>query len=149
MDADTTADATLSRIALAIGEPARTRMLLALLDGRARTSTELAILGEVTASTASVHLNRLKDENLVKVAAQGRHRYYSLRSMSVARALESLGVLAGRDREKFKPNTPEPLRFARTCYDHIAGTLSVLLHDHFLRESWLVHRTGGSNYELS
>jgi DNA-binding transcriptional ArsR family regulator len=137
MDADRSADAAVSRIATAIGEPARTRMLLALLDGNARTSTELAVLAEVTASTASVHLNRLKEENLVKVAAQGRHRYYSLRGTKVARALEGLSVLAGRERKLFVPKTPEPLRYARTCYDHIAGTLSVLLHDHLLRHGWL------------
>jgi DNA-binding transcriptional ArsR family regulator/DNA-binding PadR family transcriptional regulator len=137
MDANLSADAAVSRIAIAIGEPARTRMLLALLDGHARTSTELAVLAEVTASTASVHLNRLKEDNLVKVAAQGRHRYYSLQSAKVARALEGLSVLAGRERKQFKPKTPEPLRYARTCYDHIAGTLSVLLHDHLLRHGWL------------
>lgn len=151
MPADMTADAALSRIATAIGEPARTRMLLALLDGHARTSTELATVAEVTPSTASVHLNRLKDEQLVKVTAQGRHRYYSLQSMTVARALESLSVLAGRGYKQFKPSTPEPLRYARTCYDHIAGTLSILLHDQFLNQGWLQRdsRSDGNAYELS
>ena len=33
-------DASVSRIAAAIGEPARARMLYCLADGRARTSTE-------------------------------------------------------------------------------------------------------------
>ena len=151
MNADLSADVVVSRIAIAIGEPARTRMLLALLDGHARTSTELATLAEVAPSTASVHLNRLKEENLVRVAAQGRHRYYSLQSTSVARALEGLSVLAGRDRKQVVPNTPEPLRYARTCYDHIAGTLSILLHDHFLKEGWLRSepRSGRNAYELT
>jgi DNA-binding transcriptional ArsR family regulator len=78
MNAEMPGDLTLSRIAAAIGEPARIRILYCLLDGRARTSTELACVAEVSASTASVHLNRLKTEGLVKVLAQGKRRYYSL-----------------------------------------------------------------------
>jgi DNA-binding transcriptional ArsR family regulator len=60
-------DAQISGIAASIGEPARARMLYCLLDGHARTSTELGIIAEVSPSTASVHLARLKDYQLVKV----------------------------------------------------------------------------------
>ena len=80
------ADAKASLIAAAIGEPARARMLYCLVDGRARTSTELAVVAEVTPSTASVHLQRLKTQRLVKVFAQGKHRYYSLEGAEVAAA---------------------------------------------------------------
>lgn len=121
-------------IAAAIGEPARARMLYCLMDGHARTSTELAIVAEVSPSTASVHLHRLKSEHLVKVLVQGKHRYYSLEGPGVASVLESLSVLAGK---KFIPNTPIHLRAARTCYDHIAGTLGVSLHDRFQASHWL------------
>jgi len=130
------ADAAVSSIASAIGEPARTRMLYSLMDGHARTGTELAIVAEVSPSTASVHLERLQRENLVCVSAQGRHRYYSLASPNVARALERLSVLAGAPRP-FVPHTPEPLRAARSCYDHMAGAIAVALHDRFLRLRWL------------
>jgi DNA-binding transcriptional ArsR family regulator len=151
MDAESSADAMISRIATAIGEPARTRMLLSLMDGRARTSTELAMLADVTPSTASVHLNRLKDEKLVKVSAQGRHRYYSLQGPRVARVLEGLNVLAGGVGGRFVPNTPEALRKARTCYDHIAGAVAVALHDQFIQEGWLISDSGdGPNaYDVS
>src|SRR5580698_3410200 len=70
------ADVAVSRIAAAIGEPARARILYCLMDGRARTSTELAVVAGVTPSTASVHLGRLKDERLIDVLFQGKHRYY-------------------------------------------------------------------------
>jgi len=130
-------DAAVSRIATAIGEPARTRMLYCLLDGRARTSTELAIAAHVTPATASVHLNRLKSAELVKVFAQGKHRYYSLEGPRVARMLEGLSVFAGGTRDKFVPNTPSRLRVARTCYDHMAGTAAVALHDRLQALGWL------------
>jgi DNA-binding transcriptional ArsR family regulator len=137
MDVDEQPDVSVSRIAAAIGEPARARMLYCLMDGHARTSTELAIVAGVSPSTASVHLNRLKTEHLVKVAVQGKHRYYSLEGPDVASALEGLSVLAGGSGNKFVPNTPSRLRAARTCYDHIAGTLGVSLHDRFQALRWL------------
>src|SRR5260370_5623078 len=94
------ADAAVSRIAAAIGEPARARILYCLVDGHARTSTELAVVADVSPSTASVHLSRLKTECLIKVFAQGKHRYYSLEGPDVASALEGLSVLAGGSRRK-------------------------------------------------
>lgn len=112
-------------------------MLYCLVDGRARTSTELAIVAGVSPSTASVHLNRLRTEHLVKVLLQGKHRYYSLEGSNVAGALEALSVLAGGKRNKFVPNTPSRLRAARTCYDHMAGTVAVSLHDRFQKLGWL------------
>jgi DNA-binding transcriptional ArsR family regulator len=137
MNAEGETDAAVSGIAAAIGEPARARMLYCLVDGRARTSTELAMVAEVTPSTASVHLQRLKTERLVRVLAQGKHRYYSLESANVAAALEALSVLAGGKRSAFVPNTPNRLRTARTCYDHIAGTLGVALYDRIRAMGWL------------
>jgi DNA-binding transcriptional ArsR family regulator len=147
MDVKYHADDAASRIASAIGEPARARMLYSLMDNHARTSTELAVVADVSPSTASVHLNRLKTERLVKVLVQGKHRYYSLDGPAVARLLEGLSVLAGGERDQFVPNTPHRLRAARTCYDHIAGTLGVLLHDRLKSMGWLsAASTGGDRF---
>ena len=137
MDVEQQHDAAVSRIAAAIGDPARSRMLYCLSDGHARTSTELAVVANVSPSTASAHLNRLMSEHLIKVHAQGKHRYYSLEGPRVAEVLEGLSVLAGGARPKFVPNTPDRLRFARTCYDHIAGTLGVSLHDCLQGLKWI------------
>jgi hypothetical protein len=76
-------------------------------------------------------------QRLVKVFAQGKHRYYSLEGVNVAAALETLSVLAGGSFAPFVPSTPHRLRAARTCYDHIAGSLGVSLHDRFQTLSWL------------
>jgi DNA-binding transcriptional ArsR family regulator len=153
MDVLEDADLAVSRVAAAIGEPARARMLYCLIDGRARTSTELATVAGVTPSTASVHLQRLKAERLVAVSAEGRHRYYRLGGANVAAALEALSVLAGGAPHRFVPGTPNRLRAARTCYDHIAGTLGVSLHDRIKAMGWLSDRAGGSvgdnAYELT
>jgi DNA-binding transcriptional ArsR family regulator len=137
MSSEDDADIVVSGIAAAIGEPARVRILYCLMDGQARTSTELSVVAQVSPSTTSVHLERLKAVNLVNVQVQGKHHFYSLAGPDVARAFEGLSVLAGGSRDKFIPSTPNRMRAARTCYDHMAGTVGVLLHDRFKALRWL------------
>lgn len=111
-----------------VGDPARTGMLNALMQGRALTAKELALTAGIAPPTASGHLGRLTAAGLVAVTAQGRHRYYRLASPQVAALLESLSVVAalsapGRPRVRSAQETA--LRLARTCYDHLAGRLAV------------------------
>lgn len=128
---------SLSSLAAAIAEPARARVLCALLDGRARTATELCALSELAASTTSAHLARLVEQELLVCSPQGRHRYYSLHGPDVAAALESMLAVAGRSTASKLSRVPAPLREARTCYDHLAGTLAVSLLEHLIAEGWL------------
>jgi DNA-binding transcriptional ArsR family regulator len=146
MDVEFSAEQAVSRIAAAIGEPARARILYCLLDGHARTSTELALVAQVAPSTASVHLTHLKDRGLVRVLAQGKHRYYSLEGAHTAAALEALMVVAVGPDNRFVSNTPQRLRSARTCYDHMAGTVAVALHDRFEKLGWL---TTAPDYDIT
>lgn len=141
MDADPI-QAELSAVAAAIAEPARTRMLCSLMDGRARTGTELAIIAGVGAPTACAHLAKLVERRLVKVRAQGRHRYYQLHDGEVAAAVEALMAVANVPRKRFATSAPERLRHARTCYDHMAGTLGVALHDRLFDAGWLAIAEG-------
>jgi len=151
MDVESQMDVEAAAVAAAIGEPARARMLYCLMDGHARTSTELAAVADVAASTASAHLGRLAAANLVTVLVQGKHRYYSLAGGDVAQVLEGLSVLAGGARGGFTARTPSRLRTARTCYDHLAGQVGVLLHDRFRALGVLKGGPGGEEraYELS
>lgn len=144
-------DLALSRIAAAIGEPARVRILYCLMGGQARTSTELAAVAGVSPSTASAHLNQLKNVHLLKVLSRGKYRYYCLAEPEVANTLEALTVLAGGHLGEFVPNTPSDLRVARTCYDHMAGRVGVLLHNRLRELGWLVggDKNGKAAYELS
>lgn len=114
-----------------IGDPARVNMLTALMDGRAWTAGELAYMARVTPQTASGHLAKLVDGNLLTVAKQGRHRYYRLASPRVAQLLEVAGAVAADGPPRHRPSTriDAQLRRARTCYDHIAGKLGVAFAD--------------------
>jgi DNA-binding transcriptional ArsR family regulator len=141
---------SVSAFGAAIGEPTRVRILFSLMDGSMRTSTELASVADVSPSTASVHLARLKKENLVAMVAHGKHHYYRLEGHTVATLLEALTAFAGEPQHKVVQKAPSRLRAARTCYDHMAGQLAVVLHDRFLSLGWLVMGSSGeSAYQLT
>jgi DNA-binding transcriptional ArsR family regulator len=131
----------ISTIASAIGEPARARMLAALMDGRALTATELALEAGVTPSTASSHLSRLRREGLITLATQGRHRYFRIATSTIAGILESLMGLVASPIETGPRDAA--LRRARVCYDHLAGAEGVALLDR-LRERGLLRDDGGA-----
>lgn len=115
----------MAAIGSAIGEPARAKMLAALMDGRALTATELSLEAGVTPSTASTHLARLCEAGLVCVAAQGRHRYFRVATAEVATFLEDLmGIAVRRSVIRTGPRD-DGLRRARVCYDHLAGMAGV------------------------
>ena len=124
-----------ARIAAMIGDPTRSRMLALLLDGAMLTAGEIAQSADVTPQTASAHLAKLVDAELIAVRTQGRHRYFKLADGDVAHALEALAVVADKTlpmhpiRSAWARDAMKPLRHARTCYGHLAGQLGVCLHD--------------------
>jgi DNA-binding transcriptional ArsR family regulator len=113
-----------------LGDPSRANILAALMDGRALTAKELAFAAHVSPQTASGHLGRLTEANLLAVEKQGRHRYFRLASPLVGRMLESVMAVAGPDPVRTTNwRGGAALRTARTCYDHLAGRLGVALAD--------------------
>ena len=119
------------RIATLIGDHARADVLTALVGGQALTATELAQVAGVTKQTISAHLAKLVDARLLAVESQGRHRYFRLADRDVGELLENLMGVAyrtGAVRLRASPREPA-LRFARVCYDHLAGELGVLAFD--------------------
>jgi DNA-binding transcriptional ArsR family regulator len=119
------------RIAALIGDHARAEVLTALVGGQALTATELAQVAGVTKQTISSHLAKLVEAGLIAVERQGRHRYFRLADRDVGELLESLMGVAyrtGAVRLRSSPREPA-LRFARVCYDHLAGELGVLAFD--------------------
>jgi DNA-binding transcriptional ArsR family regulator len=135
---------TIAGVAALIGDPARANMLTALMHGAALTASELACEAGVTKQTASAHLAKLANAELIAAERQGRHRYFRLANADVARVLEGLmGVAARTKALRTRPGPKEPaLRRARVCYDHLAGELGVGLYEALIRQRWLSHRDG-------
>jgi len=116
----------LSQLARTLGDPTRMRMLALLMEGRALTAKELALGVDVQAATASAHIQKLLQENLITLRSQGRHKYISIASPEVASCVESLMHLATRSKP-LPSKVKGPMRRARFCYDHLAGELGVSL----------------------
>jgi DNA-binding transcriptional ArsR family regulator len=133
-----------SSVASLLADPARAAMLAALLDGRALPAGELAYASGVTAQTASSHLAKLLAGGLVAVETEGRHRYYRLSGGHVAEAIEHLAAIRAPEPLRRKPLGPQvaELRFARRCYDHLAGQLGVAVASRLQQRGFLVPAAG-------
>ena len=138
----------IAHVASLVGEPARTAMLMALMDGRALTARELANAARITPATASRHLGLLVEASLLSVAQQGRHRYHRLASPEVARVLEGLMQLSTVAPVPAGPRTAS-LRTARTCYDHLAGRLGVTIAGHLLEAGAVVFDDEGATAHIT
>lgn len=131
-------DLDIADVARALADPSRVAMLDALLDGDAHQIGRLAHRAGVTAPTASSHLRKLVDAQLVAVSPSGRARLVRLASPEVAELLERLAALGAPAAQP--SNRADAVRFARTCYDHLAGVLAILVATALVDRGWL-HRT--------
>ncbi len=122
-------DADIAHVGALVADPARARILLALGDGRALPASVLADEAGVAASTASAHLGKLVDGSLLKVEPHGRHRYFRVAGPEVAELIEALARLSPPAQIKSlrQGTRAQAVRFARTCYDHLAGVLGTSL----------------------
>jgi DNA-binding transcriptional ArsR family regulator len=125
----------LVEVAALVGDNARAAMLSALMGGRSLTAKELAYYANVSRSTASGHLGKLVAARLLTVVRERRFSYYRIASPLVASMLESIKVVAAIElppRRQAGAANGDALRFARSCYDHLAGRLGVAVTDALL-----------------
>jgi DNA-binding transcriptional ArsR family regulator len=127
-------DVDIAAIGTLLADRSRCRVLAALGDGRALPATVLASEAGVAPSTVSEHLARLVDAGLLAVEPHGRHRYFRISGPDVADLLEAMARLAPSlpVRSLREGTRSEALRFARTCYDHLAGRVGVEVMDALL-----------------
>jgi DNA-binding transcriptional ArsR family regulator len=131
--------ADLAKVARLLANPPRAAMVVALLEGRQSAAGDLARIAGVKASTASEHLAELVAGGLVSVRVEGRHRYFTIASPEVAQALEAFSQICPQSEVRTLRQSAEvrALRYARTCYDHLAGVLGVALFDGLQAADWL------------
>jgi DNA-binding transcriptional ArsR family regulator len=126
------AAANLVEVAALVGDTARATMLNALMGGQSLTATELAYCAHISRSTASGHLRKLVAARLLTVSRQRRFSYYRIASPLIATMLESMKVVAAIEvppRHLPRSAHDDALRFARSCYDHLAGQVGVAVTD--------------------
>ena len=137
-------DADVAAAAALLAEPARAALVLAVIDDGPLPASELAARARVAPSTASEHLTRLVGGGFLTSSKRGRHRYYELADVAVASAVEALAVVAPQPavRSLREATRSELIRYARTCYDHLAGVLGVAVTRALERDGILVRRDG-------
>jgi DNA-binding transcriptional ArsR family regulator len=138
-------DADLSVVASLIADRHRAHLLQVLLGGTAQSGTALAAAAGISRSLASAHLRKLVDGGLVRARRDGRQQLYTIASQQVAEALEVLTLLAPpapatslRDFSRARS-----LRFARMCYDHMAGITGVAITSALLARDAIGEADGG------
>ena len=135
-------DADIASIGALVADPGRAKILLALGDGRALPASVLADEAGVAASTASAHLGKLVTGGLLRVERHGRHRYFRIAGPQVGELIEALARVSppAPVRSLKQGSKAQAVRFARTCYDHLAGMLGTHLMEAMLDNELL---TGG------
>ena len=140
-------DTDIAQGAALMADPTRAAMLRALMSYRPLAAGELARMAGVSAATASFHLAKLLDGNMITVARQGRHRYYRLAGHEVAAALEAIGLISPALPVRTLRQSREAVALAeaRTCYDHLAGRAGVGLLEALLASRSLVRTERGDS----
>ena len=118
---------------------------MALIGGVALPAGQLAMVANVAPQTASSHLSRLVQGELLAVEQQGRHRYYRIATGEVANAVEALLAITPRARVglRFSEAETRRARFARRCLDwterrhHIGGQLGCAMLSRFRELKWI------------
>lgn len=129
----------MAEVASLLSEASRATILASLMDGRFHTASELAFMAAIKPQTASFHLAKLVEGNLVKVEKQGRHRYFQLANVEIAQFLEAfLTISPPPEVRSLKQSSQiKLLQDARTCYDHLAGKLGVQLTESMVSSGYL------------
>lgn len=147
----------IAALAAHLADPARAQMVLALMDGRALTVSELGQAAGLGKASASEHAARLEGAGLLRADRQGRHKYLALAGPDVARLIEAMMALAGTPAPTPAGGPPAPvparvpatgprdpaLRQARVCYNHLAGALGVRAYASLSARGYLAHAPGG------
>jgi DNA-binding transcriptional ArsR family regulator len=138
-----------SFIASLIGDKARSVMLWSLLDGRAYTATELSLCANISSQSASNHLAKMLEANILITEKQGRHRYYRYANAEIAQVMETMASLVPISINSKKQSGMAHNNFthARTCYDHLAGTLGVAVTNSLVKKGIL--EISGKSYDVT
>lgn len=141
----------IAEIGALVGDETRARTLVALMNGLALPAGELACLSNVSPGTISVHLSKLVKGGLLRVEAQGKHRYYRLAGPKVATLLETFGTLVQIPEISIpNPRVPGSMRYARTCYSHLAGYVAIALNSAAMeRNYWVTSRFKEKQYDVT
>jgi DNA-binding MarR family transcriptional regulator len=109
-----------------------------------QSGSALAEAAGISRALASAHLKKLTAGGLVRAEHHGRQNQYSIADEQVAEALETLQLLARATpvRSLHGSARMRSLRWARTCYDHLAGVTGVAVTEALAAREAIGERDG-------
>ena len=129
---------TIAELGALLSDPSRVEILTHLLDGSRHSAGALAAAAGLSPQAASAHLTKLTRGGLLETTRHGRTRLFELSRPEIGHMLEALGAAT-----QAKPQgghgraSHEAVRLARTCYDHLAGQLAILLTRAWVDQGWI------------
>jgi DNA-binding transcriptional ArsR family regulator len=138
-------DPDLASVAALIADRNRACLLQALLSGKPQSGSALAETAGISRALASAHLKKLVAGGLVRAERDGRRQLYSIAGPQVAEALELLMMLARpRQVQSLRDSSrARNLRWARMCYDHLAGAVGVAVTESLVAANAVSRADGG------
>ncbi len=83
-------------------------------------------------STTSRHLAVLVESGMIEVEPSGRHRFFRLASPEITELLNLIDLMRLPESVEVRRRRTPSLIDARTCYDHLAGSLGVAIYEWML-----------------
>lgn len=119
---------TAQQISEQIDDPVSAAILWKLRTGRAYTAIELAKETDVAKGKIQPYLNTLIQAELLTEIERRKRGYYRLLNNNVQQALHAHYEQAGlTESELAKNHHPTGMKYCRTCYNHLAGKVGVMV----------------------
>lgn len=126
-DAGNDALQPVAQLAAEFGSVARLSILRCLLEDGPSRVRSMADRLRMPEPTLSNHLRRLRQAGIVTVTRTGNAALYEISNPRVGDVFSSLVSAVGDVGDGFWVDCESDLRFARSCYDHLAGEVGVRL----------------------
>ncbi|HLZ16971.1 MAG TPA: winged helix-turn-helix domain-containing protein, partial [Cyclobacteriaceae bacterium] len=109
-----------------------------------------SIMADTSPQNASMHLAKLIQAELVAVESQGRHKYYRLAGEEIAAAIEAIANLVPKSKagQAVYEGHDHAMKYCRTCYNHLAGKVGVLVTESMLRKK-IIRKEPENRYVLT
>ena len=119
---------TIAELGALLSAPPRVEILTHLLDGARYPAGALAVAAGLSPQAATAHLAKLTRGGLLRMTRSGRTRLFEISRPEIGHMLEALGAATqARPQGPHGPASGDAIRLARSCYDHLAGQVAILL----------------------
>lgn len=138
---------TIEQVSNLLGDKCRLSILNLLLDGRPMNAKTLSVLTQTSPQAISNHLKRLLEVGWLDMQISGRNHYFFLANADVAYVIEQFQRLI--EKKIINPEEKPALHIARSCYDHLAGVISIRFMQMLLKNDYIEMQSPAQSMDLT